>query len=98
MATVIKALYSPILHPVDAPDFTDEDGDVHKLQGEPRFKERLGKRVLILDIDSRPLTGDGQLMNEELKWKGMRPLSAGMLSHFMYGMRLTHDNHFDGCH
>jgi hypothetical protein len=87
MATVVKALYGPILHPVDAANFTDEDGDVYKLQGEPRFKQKLGKKVLILDIDSRPLTGDGQLMNEELKWKGMRPLSAGMLSHYMFGMR-----------
>jgi hypothetical protein len=95
MATIIKALYSPILHPIDASNFTDEDGEVHKLQGEPRFKEKLGKRVLILDIDSRPLTGDGQLMNEELKWKGMRPLSAGMLSHFMFGTRRTGDNYFD---
>lgn len=87
MATVIKALYGPILHPVDAMNFTDEDGEMHRLPGEPRFKQKLGKKVLILDIDSRPLTGEGQLMNQELKWKGMRPLSAGMLSHYMFGMR-----------
>jgi hypothetical protein len=85
MPTIIKALYGPILHPVDAANFTDEDGDVYRLQGEPRFKQKLGKRVLILDIDSRPLTGPGQLMDDNLKWKGMRPLSAGMLSHYMFG-------------
>lgn len=85
MTAIIKALYGPILHPVDAANFTDEDGDVYRLHGEPKFKEKLGKRVLILDIDSRPLTGEGQLMNKELKWKSMRPLSAGMLSHYMFG-------------
>lgn len=85
MSAIIKALYNPVLHDIAASNFTDEDGDVYRLQGEPRFKEKLGKKVLILDIDSRPLTGDGQLMNDELKWKGMRPLSAGMLSHYMYG-------------
>jgi hypothetical protein len=85
MATIIKALYGPILHPVDAANFTDEDGDVYRLHGDPKFKKSLGKKVLILDIDSRPLTGPGQLMNSELKWKGMRPLSAGMLSHYMFG-------------
>jgi hypothetical protein len=85
MATIIKALYGPILHPVDAANFTDEDGDVYRLHGDPKFKKKLGKKVLILDIDSRPLTGPGQLMNTELKWKGMRPLSAGMLSHYMFG-------------
>lgn len=86
MAAVIKALYQPILHPIDAANFTDEDGETHHLVGEPRYKEKLGKKVLILDIDSRPLKGEGQLMNETLKWKGMRPLSAGMLSHYMFGM------------
>jgi hypothetical protein len=85
MNTIIKALYGPILHPVDAANFTDEDGDMYRLHGEPRFKEKLGKKVLILDVDSRPLTSAGQLMNTDLKWKGMRSLSAGMLSHYMFG-------------
>jgi hypothetical protein len=85
MPTMIKALYGPILHPVDAANFTDEDGDVYRLHGSPKFTQKLGKRVLILDIDSRSLTGEGQLMNSDLKWKGMRPLSAGMLSHYMFG-------------
>jgi hypothetical protein len=88
MPTIIKALYGPILHPVNAANFTDEDGDIYRLHGAPKFTEKLGKKVLILDIDSRPLTGEGQLMNTELKWKGMRPLSAGMLSHYMFGMSL----------
>ena len=85
MSTIIKALYGPILHPIDAANFTDEEGDVYRLNSDPKFREKLGKRVLILDIDSRPLTGKGQLMNSDLKWNDMRPLSAGMLSHFMYG-------------
>jgi hypothetical protein len=85
MATIIKALYGPILHPIDAPNFIDEDGDVYRLAGEPKFKSKLGKKVLILDIDSRPLTEKGQLMDPQLKWKGMRSLSAGMLGHYMFG-------------
>jgi len=85
MATIIKALYGPVLHPIDAANFTDEDGDIYRLAGEPRFKSKLGKKVLILDIDSRPLTDPGQLMNDHLKWKGMRSLSAGMLGHYMFG-------------
>ncbi|KAJ6276471.1 hypothetical protein J3E71DRAFT_357524 [Bipolaris maydis] len=76
MSTIIKALYGPVLHPIDAPEFTDEDGDVYRLPGAPRYKSKLGKKVLILDIDSRPLKDEGQLMNKHLKWKGMRSLSA----------------------
>lgn len=85
LMALIKAMYRPDLHPIDAANFTDEDGIVHHLGGEPRFRKKLGKKVLILDVDSRPLTGDGQIMNEKLPWKGMRPLSAGMLSHWMFG-------------
>lgn len=85
MEKVIKALYRPVLHPIDAANFTDEEGKIHHLPGEAQFKEKLGKRVLILDIDSRPLDGEGQLLDPNLKWRGMRPLSAGMLSHYMFG-------------
>jgi hypothetical protein len=94
MSTIIKALYGPILHPIDAANFTDEDGDVYRLSGKPKFTQKLGKKVLILDIDSRPLTGKGQLMNKELKWKGMRPLSAGMLSHYMFASIHGYDYKF----
>ncbi|KAF2114314.1 hypothetical protein BDV96DRAFT_494478 [Lophiotrema nucula] len=94
MLTVLKALYAPILHPVDAANFTDEEGNVYRLPPEPRFRKKLGKRVLIVDIDSRPLTGDGQLMNKELKWNAMRPLSSGMLSHYMFAMIHGYDYKF----
>lgn len=85
MSTILKALYSSVLHPVDAANFTDDEGDVYRLPSAPRFRHGLGSKVLILDVDSRPLTGEGQIMNESLQWKGMRPLSAGMLSHYMFG-------------
>ncbi|KAF1993625.1 hypothetical protein P154DRAFT_527618 [Amniculicola lignicola CBS 123094] len=94
METMIRALYSPILHPVNAPNFTDEDGALYRLPRTPRFNEKLGKKVLILDIDSRPLTDNGQLMNEDLRWNDMRPLSAGMLSHYMFAMIHGYDYKF----
>ncbi|CAG5182690.1 uncharacterized protein ALTATR162_LOCUS10286 [Alternaria atra] len=94
MATIIKALYGPILHPIDAANFTDEDGDIYRLSGEPKFKSKLGKKVLILDIDSRPLTEKGQLMDPQLKWKGMRSLSAGMLGHYMFAQIHGYDYKF----
>ncbi|KAF2655172.1 hypothetical protein K491DRAFT_599445 [Lophiostoma macrostomum CBS 122681] len=87
MMTVMKALYGPIVHPVAAPNFTDEDGETFYLpkgKDDPRFKKSLGKRVLILDVDSRPLNHEGQILGKELKWKGIKPLAAGMLSHYMY--------------
>jgi hypothetical protein len=75
-----------MLQPIGAPSFTDEDGDVYQLPGPPRFTKSLEKRVLILDIDSRPLDGPGQLMNEDkMEWHKTRSVTAGMLSHYMFG-------------
>ena len=85
MASILQALYGPMLHPVDAANFTGDEGDIHRLPSSPRYRHKLGKKVLVLDIDSRPLKGKGQIMNEALRWKGMRPLSAGMLGHYMFG-------------
>lgn len=83
----MNILARPYLHPIDAANFT-ADGQVHRLGGEPRFKKKLGKKLLILDVDSRPLDEEGHLMNKELKWKTMKPLSAGMLSHHIYGTKV----------
>lgn len=95
MITVIRELYRPIALPITARNFTDEDGDVYQLPAEPRFNKPLGKKVLILDIDSRPLNSPGQLMNKgKLEWHNMRPLSAGMLSHYMFAMIHGYDYKF----
>ncbi|KAF2202413.1 hypothetical protein GQ43DRAFT_312927 [Delitschia confertaspora ATCC 74209] len=94
MDSVVKALFQGIIHPVDYANFTDEDGAVYNLSGEPRFREKLGKKVLILDIDSRPLSNEGEIMHENLQWKGLRPLSAGMMSHYMYAMIHGYDYKF----
>ncbi|KAF2744847.1 hypothetical protein M011DRAFT_470150 [Sporormia fimetaria CBS 119925] len=94
MAAVLEALYKPLLHPIDARNFTDEDGGIHFLSGTPRFTEKLGKKVLILDIDSRPLSDKGQIMDPELRWNTIRPLSAGMLSHYMYAQVHGYDYKF----
>jgi len=94
MASILQALYGPMLHPVDAANFTGDEGDIHRLPSSPRYRHKLGKKVLVLDIDSRPLKGKGQIMNEALQWKGMRPLSAGMLGHYMFAQIHGYDYKF----
>ena len=52
----------------------------------PRFTESLGKDLLILDVETRPLDGEGQILNG-------RPLNLdhatfdtmSRLDHYMYG-------------
>lgn len=83
---IIDALYRPYIHPITAPDFTDAAGETFRLEGEPYYTEGLGKRVLILDADTRPMTDDGQLISKGgMKWPNPEPMAAGMLSHYLYG-------------
>lgn len=90
----IRRIYAPVLHPIDAPSFTDWNGTVYNLSGEPRFTEPLGKKVLILDVDTRPLDKHGQLMaDEELQWNSIGPLTAGVLHHYLYGTNPTLPRH-----
>jgi hypothetical protein len=82
---IMNAMARPFVHPVDAANFT-ADGETHFLAGEPRFKKGLGKKILILDVDSRPLDKEGHLNNPDMDWNNIKPLSAGLMSHHLYGM------------
>ncbi|EJP67142.1 Glycosyltransferase, family GT34 [Beauveria bassiana ARSEF 2860] len=82
---VIEALYKPQIHPITAENFTDETGQVFRNSGEPFYKKGLGKRVLILDADTRPMNKDGELLSSGgMKWPHPDPISSGMLSHYLY--------------
>lgn len=84
---VIEALYKPQIHPITAENFTDETGQVFRNSGEPFYKKGLGKRVLILDADTRPMNKDGELLSSGgMKWPHPDPISSGMLSHYLYCM------------
>lgn len=85
MAELLKVLYRPSVHSITEPSFTDENGTVYNITGEPGFKKSLGKRLLILDVDTRNMTGEGCILNEEgVKWPGTEPMTAGILSHYLY--------------
>lgn len=83
---MVRDLWAPLLHPVDAKSFTDVDGEEHLLSKPPLHTKKLGKRLCVLDVDSRKLDGEGQILNKEpQEWKKLRPLSAGVLAHYLYG-------------
>ncbi|KAJ5606871.1 hypothetical protein N7537_003490 [Penicillium hordei] len=51
-----------------------------------RFTEPLGKKILILDVDSRHLDGPkGVLSKAPLNVTGLPPDTSGRLNHFMFG-------------
>lgn len=50
LETVLAELFQPILHPVTAANFTDAGGTTYT-NNQTIWKKRLGKKVLILDIE-----------------------------------------------
>ncbi|KAK3381099.1 hypothetical protein B0H63DRAFT_474912 [Podospora didyma] len=89
LADAIRALWQPLVVPINASSFTTLDGAVKELppQSELTHLEKLGKRIVILDVDTRPLTEDGSIFSENLPtWDNLRNPSAGFISHYMYSL------------
>ncbi|ATY58511.1 Galactosyl transferase [Cordyceps militaris] len=85
LGNLIEALYRPQITPITADNFTDETGEVFRTEGEPFYTKPLGKRVLIMDADTRPMTKDGELLSAAgVKWPHPDAISSGMLSHYLY--------------
>jgi hypothetical protein len=92
---LIAQLYKPFIHPIDAEMFIGENEVVYKIaQRKPRFTKPLGRKVLLLDVDSRPLNGDGGMMNDHISYHDLKPHTAGMLSHYLYSMIHGYDYKF----
>lgn len=85
MTELLRQLWAPLIHPITAKTFT-YDGEVFTCKGPPLYTKPLGKRVLILDVDSRNLDGEGMIMNKKPQaWTKLRPLAAGLMGHYLYG-------------
>lgn len=83
--TLLRKLYRPS-QDIDATVFQDYSGTEWQLKDEPLWTKPLGKKLCIVDIDTRPLDGKDEILDENpLNWDSTHPLAAGMLNHYMYG-------------
>ncbi|EGO53895.1 hypothetical protein NEUTE1DRAFT_118000 [Neurospora tetrasperma FGSC 2508] len=89
LSSIIQALYAPLVVPITTPTFTTRDGTVKRLPpaSELIHHKSLGKRICILDVDTRPHTGAGGVFSSSLPtWDALSPASAGFLSHYLYAL------------
>lgn len=66
-----------------------DEPDIHRnlsLPPEPRFRGKLGKDVLILDMDTRPLPSSSDYEKGEFRWRKLDELSAGRFNHWTYAI------------
>jgi galactosyl transferase GMA12/MNN10 family len=84
---LIQALWAPFIHPITEPTFTDRhNGLVHNYSGQPIWTESLGKKICIVDVDTRPLNDTNEVFNPEFSWDKIDGVSPGILNHYLYAM------------
>jgi hypothetical protein len=81
-------LWKPFIHELSATNFVSNEGYKYKIgKGNHRWLKPMKKKLLILDVDTRLDTGDDSMMNPKgLKADKMSGRTAGMMSHYLYGM------------
>ncbi|QKX63428.1 uncharacterized protein TRUGW13939_10598, partial [Talaromyces rugulosus] len=88
----IYSFYRPLVHNITDPTFVNDDNQVFTVQGEPRIKSPLGKKAIILTVDSRPRNGVGELLaGDPLKFATASPSAFGALNHYLYALIHVYD-------
>ncbi|KAJ5951722.1 Galactosyl transferase [Penicillium vulpinum] len=86
-SSTVHELYNPYRHPITRTIFIGHTGKTFWLAEPLRFTESLGKKVIILDVDSRYLDGPkGLLSKAPLNVTELPPDTSGRLNHFMFAM------------
>ena len=87
----LDEMYKPSVAP-DAPAYNLHGAVPWELdQGvEPYWREPLGEKLCIIDLDNRPFDEEGQIFGPQvMDWNNatfVHGLSAGVLNHYIYGL------------
>ncbi|CAO2652121.1 Nn.00g004040.m01.CDS01 [Neocucurbitaria sp. VM-36] len=96
----ITQLFESIKHDPTSPGYIDASGRYFKGGNETVWTEPLGKKVLIVDIDTRIPTGENQILNpDKLDWEhldmhGGGLVSNAILNHYFYALIHGYDYKF----
>ncbi|KAF1840156.1 uncharacterized protein K460DRAFT_322505 [Cucurbitaria berberidis CBS 394.84] len=88
----ITSLFESIKHDPSDPGYIDPSGQYFKGGEETTWTKPLGKRVLIVDIDTRVPTGENQILNpDRLDWEHLDMHGGGLVSnaiinHYLYAL------------
>ncbi|KAJ3528891.1 hypothetical protein NM208_g10003 [Fusarium decemcellulare] len=89
-------LWRPFIHDINETTFVTKDGKTFEIGNDSyRWTQPLGKKLLILDVDSRLDQGPGAMMNKStLSPKEMTGRTGGMMNHYLYAMIHGYDYRF----
>ncbi|KAL7941448.1 hypothetical protein V8C42DRAFT_335167 [Trichoderma barbatum] len=88
MSYLAKHLWRPYLHNIASKSFVANNGEQYKIpSGAHRWTQPLGKKLIILDVDSRPNTNTGEILNSEKPDRTkITGRTAGFMNHYLYSL------------
>jgi hypothetical protein len=96
ISEVIRMLYAPLKIAPDAPSIDDgtENHTRLELPPNPRYTKKLGRKMLVLDMDTRPLKSTEAWEKGEYEWRTINHVSAGVFNHYAYAQVHGYDYKF----
>ncbi|KPM41467.1 hypothetical protein AK830_g5079 [Neonectria ditissima] len=85
---LVAQLWKPSLHSLNDTHFVSDEGYEYDIpENAHRWTKPLGKKLLILDVDTRLDLGPGALLNEDpLRQNNVTARTGGWLDHYLYAM------------
>lgn len=91
---ILRLLYSPLKVAPDAPEVSDESGTKFTLPPNPRYRKKLGKKILVLDLETRSLPSTEDYNKGAYDWRSINHVSGGVFSHYAYAQIHGYDYKF----
>ena len=80
------------------PFIREPNGSHIELPPDPRYKKPLGRDVLILDLETRPLESSEKFRQGEYDWRNINHVSGGIFNHYTYALVHGYDYKFIHAH
>jgi hypothetical protein len=87
-------LYAPLKAAPTEPFIRTPDGSRLELPPNPRYPKTLGRDVLILDLETRPLKSTADYERGEYDWRNINHVSGGVFNHYTYALIHGYDYKF----
>ncbi|KAF2734417.1 hypothetical protein EJ04DRAFT_437140 [Polyplosphaeria fusca] len=90
----LRLLFAPIRVPPSQKELADETGKKFSLPEKTRYNKELGKKILILDLETRELESTKAYNEGHYDWRKINHVSGGIFNHYAYAMVHGYDYKF----
>ncbi|POS69167.1 hypothetical protein DHEL01_v212440 [Diaporthe helianthi] len=93
ISNILRLLFEPLKLSPSAP-FIHENGRTVVLPPNPRYTNKMGKDILILDLETRRLNSTALYEKGEYDWRTIDRVSGGVFAHYAYAQIHGYDYKF----